>query len=49
MTTDDVFNEWIEKQSWIRWRDPKSVRKAFILWGDYVKDRYFEFKQGNKV
>lgn len=43
MTTDDVFNEWINQQDWIKWKDPKSVRKAFILWGDFVKDRYAEF------
>lgn len=44
MTTDDVFHEWINQQDWINWKDPASVRKAFILWGDYVKDRYLKFK-----
>lgn len=44
MATDDVFHEWINQQDWINWTDPKSVQKAFILWGDYVKDRYLEFK-----
>ena len=45
MTTDDVFHEWINKQDWIKWKDPESVRKAFILWGDYVKDKYAEFQK----
>jgi len=44
MTTDDVFNEWINQQDWIKWKDPKSVKKAFVLWGDYVKDKYHDFK-----
>lgn len=46
MTTDDVFNKWIKQQKWIIWKDPRSVRKAFILWGDYIKDKYLEFRTG---
>lgn len=48
LTTDDVFQEWIENNKWIEWRNPQSVREAFILWGDYVKDKYLEFKIGEK-
>lgn len=40
MTTDDVFHEWINKQPKIHWKDAKEVKKLFIVWGDYIKDKY---------
>lgn len=43
MTTPELFQEWLTKQHWIKWRDPKSLATAFILWGDYVKDKYAEY------
>ena len=44
MTTDDAFNDWIKTQPSIKWANPLEVRKAFIEFGDYVKDRYYNYK-----
>lgn len=44
MTTDEAFQDWMDKQPVIDWKDPKEVRKKFIEFGDYVKDRYYLYK-----
>ena len=44
MTTDNAFNEWINKQSTIDWTNPKEIKKAFIEFGDYAIYKYLEFK-----
>jgi len=45
MTTDKAFQEWIDAQPVITWyRDGAEARKKFVEFGDFVKDKYYEFK-----
>jgi len=49
ISTDTVFHKWISNHGNINWKDPKEVKRLFIIWGDYVKDEYIEHQisEGN--
>jgi len=49
ISTDTVFQKWISNHGNINWKDPKEVKRLFIIWGDYVKDEYIEHQisEGN--
>ena len=43
INTDSIFHEWINKHEDVNWKDALEVRKVFIEWGDYVKDKYLQY------
>lgn len=44
MRTDDAFQNWIDGEGKIDWKNPKDVRKKFIQFGDYAIEKYLEYK-----